>query len=172
MIKTKAFRVSTLFFFIVMHSMLFAAEPAQDPLFHIERNKNANIIQYDAQLDENGRLHGKEPVRAYWIRLAGKGEIKELTWIQEKFAYGMKVKLDKKNNTARVEMAADIGRSLEVKRFGDNYHAVGDIDGIESFIDKIFIQASGSGISTRVEYIELFGTSVTGQTRQYERFVP
>lgn len=149
-----------------------AAEPAHDALFHIERNKNANIVQYDALVDSNGMLHTKEPVVAYWIRLANKGEIKELTWIQEKFAYGLKAKMDKKHNTAIVEMKADIGRSLMVKRVGEDYRAIGDIDGVESYLEKIFIQAHGSGASTKVEYIELFGTSVEGQEEQYERFVP
>lgn len=109
---------------------------------------------------------------AYWIRLANKGEVKELTWIQEKFAYGLKAKPDKKHNTAEIEMTADIGRSLVVKRFGEDYRAVGNINGVECFLDKIFIQAIGNGMSTRVEYIELFGSSVAGQEEQYERFVP
>jgi hypothetical protein len=149
-----------------------AAEPVHDSLFHIERNKNANIVQYDALVDNDGRLYGKEPVVAYWIRLADKGEFKELSWIQKTFAYGLKTKLDKKHNTATIEMAADIGRTLVVKRFDEDYRAIGDIDGVESFLDKIFIQASGSGMSTTVEYIDLFGSSVADQEEQYERFVP
>lgn len=167
-----ATRIAFLACCICISCLTHAAEPARDPLFHIERNKNANIVQYDAQLDSDGRLYTKEPVVAYWIRLANKGEIKELTWIQEKFAYGLKVKPDEKNNSAEVEMTADIGRSLVVKRFGEDYRAVGKINGVDCFLEKIFIQANGSGMSTRVEYIELFGSSVAGQEEQYERFVP
>lgn len=167
-----ATRIAFLACCISISCLTYAAEPTRDPLFHIERNKNANIVQYDAQLDIDGRLYAKEPVVAYWIRLANKGEIKELTWIQKKFAYGLKSKLDKKHNTARIEMAVDIGRTLVVKRFGEDYRAVGDINGVESFLDRIFIHARGRGISTRVEYIDLFGSSVAGQEEQHERFVP
>lgn len=169
---TDFLKISALFCLLVSSPLVNGAEPIRDPLFHIERNKNANIVQYDAQLGLDGRLHAKEPVVAYWVRHANEGEIKELTWVQEKFAYGFKVKLDKKKNTAKVDMAADIGRSLVVKRDADDYRAVGEIDGVECFIDKIFIQASGSGTSTRVEYIELFGTAVSGQEEHQERFSP
>jgi hypothetical protein len=67
--------------------------PGHDALFHIERSKNASIVQYDALLDSNGDLLAKEPVDGYWIRHAEQGEVATLTWVQKKFAYGYKVKL-------------------------------------------------------------------------------
>ena len=153
-------------------SLAIGAEPVRDPLFHIERNKNANIVQYDAQLDQDGKLHAKKPVVAYWIRLANEGEIKNLTWIQKKFAYGFKITFNNKDNSAKMDMATKFGRPIVVKRNGDDYRAVAEINGVESFIDKIFVHASGRGIFTRVNYIELYGTAVTDQKAQYERFVP
>jgi hypothetical protein len=92
--------------------------PRRDALFHIERNKNANIVQYDAQVTEEGQLYSKDPVVGYWIRLANEGEIKELTWVQKKLAYGFTVKLGKDKTTAKMDMAADIGRSISVERNG------------------------------------------------------
>ena len=165
-------KIAILLYCLAISWLTHASEPDRDPLFHIERNKNANIVQYDAQVGDDGRLYAKEPVKVYWIRLADEGEVKKLTWIQKTFAYGLKAKLDKEHKTVRVEVAADIGRTLVVKRIGDDYRAVSDIDGVESSLDRIFIQASGRGIFTRVEYIDLFGTSVTDQKEQYERFVP
>ena len=153
-------------------AILHGGEPARDPLFHIERNKNANIVQYDAQLGPDGLLLSKEPVVVYWVRLAHEGEIKELTWVQQKFAYGFTAKLDKKTNTATLDMAADLGRTFKVVRDDDDYRAVADIDGVESYVEKLFIQASGKGTSTKVEYIELFGKAMNGQGEQYERFAP
>lgn len=165
-------KIGLLFCLLAIPALAIASEPVRDSLFHIERNKNANIVQYDAQLDQDGKLHVKEPVVAYWIRLANEGEIKKLTWIQKKFAYGFKIKLNSKDSSAKVDMAAKIGRSIVVKHIGEDYRAVADINGVESFIDKIFIQASGRGIFTRVEYIDLYGSAVANQETQYERFVP
>lgn len=153
---------------------IFAKGPelSRDPLFHIERNKNANIIQYDAQLQKDGTLDLKKPVIAYWIRLANEGEIKKLTWIQRRFAFGVKAKTDKTNNVATMKLAVNIGRTMLVKKVGDDYRAITDINGTDSYIEKVFIQARGRGLLTRVDYIEVFGVALDSHEKQYERFVP
>jgi hypothetical protein len=144
-------------------------EPGRDALFHIERNKNANIVQYDVQIGADGRLDSKKPVVAYWIRLAEQGQIRKLTWIQRKFAYGFTVKLDQDENTATLNLVRKIGRTIEVKRVGEDYRAVTQIHGVASYIDRIFIHASGKGLSTRVDYIDLHGNAVKNLDVQYER---
>jgi hypothetical protein len=146
--------------------------PDRDALFHIERNKNANIVQYDAQVGANGMLYSKEPVVGYWVRLADQGQVKELTWVQSKFAYGFTVKLNKDENTATLDMAANLGRTLLVKRDSEDYRAITDINGVACYVDKIFIHASGKGTSTKVDFIELYGNAVSDQDEQYECFSP
>ena len=153
-------------------ALVHGKEPDRDALFHIERNKNANIVQYDAQLGTNGLLHTKQPIVAYWVRLAEEGQIKELTWVQRKFAYGFTVTLNEDENTAILDMAADLGRSIMVVLDGADYRAMVDINGVTSYVDKLFIQASGEGLSTRVDHIELYGTSVQDSSKQYERLTP
>ena len=66
----------------------FADELRQQALFKIERSKNANIVQYDVRVDENGKLAKKKPVIAYWIRPGKEERIRQLNWIQRTFAYG------------------------------------------------------------------------------------
>ncbi len=61
------------------------------PLFIIERNKNANVVHYDAQINADGRFDRKEPVIAYWILLAEDGRRQKLNWIEKKKAYGFTV---------------------------------------------------------------------------------
>jgi len=157
---------------IVTPAILYGSEPDRDSLFHIERNTNANIIQYDAQVKADGMLYSSKPVVGYWIRLAEQGQVKELTWVQSKFAYGFTVELNKQENTAILDMVADLGRTILVKRDGEDFRAIADIDGVESHIDKIFIHATGKGMSAKVDYIELYGKAVDNQVEQYERFSP
>ena len=147
-------------------------EADRDALFHIERNKNANIVQYDARLGTDGLLHPEQPVVAYWVRLAEQGQTRELTWIQRKFAYGFTAKLNKDKNTATLDMAAGLGRTIMVTLDGEDYRAMADINGVTSYVDKLFIHASSEGLSTRVDYIELYGFSVQDRSKQYERFTP
>jgi len=157
---------------ISMPAITYGGEPGRDALFRIERNKNANIVQYDARVAEDGKLDSKQPVVGYWIRLADKGQVQKLTWIQSKFAYGFTAKLNKQKNTATLDMVANLGRSIVVRQDGGDYRAVARIDGVDSYIEKIFIHATGKGVSTKVNYIELYGKAVNNGNDQYERFSP
>jgi hypothetical protein len=149
-----------------------ADEPRRDALFHIERSKNANIVQYDARVTADGLLDAKEPVVAYWVRHAEEGQVKELSWIQKTFAYGFTATLNDAKDSATLDMAAKLGRSIVVRRNDGDYRALAEINGVASYIDRIYVQSSGKGKSTQVEYIEIHGWSVNGQVPQFERFSP
>jgi len=157
---------------IVAPVVLHAGEPARDALFRIERNKNANIIQYAAQVQADGTLHRKKPVTAYWVRLAEQGQEKKLTWTQRKFAYGFDVTLSEDNRSVLLDMVLNLGRPIVVKRHAQDYRAMIDINGVACFLDRVFIQAHGKGWSTRLDYIELYGKDVDNDGDQYERVSP
>jgi hypothetical protein len=153
-------------------STLYGGELTRQSLFRIERNTNDNIIQYDAQIGHDGKLDPREPVVAYWIRLAEEGQVKKLSFVQRKFAYGFKARYNARDDTAEIKMAAEIGRLITVRRVRDHFRALTNIDGKLSHIDTIFIHANGKGMSTRVEYIELRGIDAETGDDRYERFIP
>ena len=149
-----------------------AETPARQHLFHIERSKNANIVQYDAQVGADGKLFKKEPVVGYWIRHAEQGQVKELSWIQKTFAYGFDTRLDKSMESAELHMKADVGREIKIIRNCDEYRATVMIDGALTYFEKMYIDASLKGLSLTVYYVELYGEDIqTGEAR-YEKFVP
>ena len=149
-----------------------AETPTRQHLFKIERSKNANIIQYDAQIAPDGKLMKKEPVVGYWIRLAEQGQVQELSWVQRNFAFGFKAKLDSSREKVKLDMAADFGQPIFVIRNGDEYRATFSIEGSLSYLEKIFIQASGKGMRITIEYIEMFGVDVETGEASYEKFFP
>ena len=162
----------------VLLSTLFLAGPARaevperQHLFHIERSKNANIVQYDAQVAADGKLFRKEPVIGYWVRLAEQGQVQELNWIQRTFAYGFKTRLSRDRESAELDMNADVGRAINIVRVGDAYRATVEIDGTPAFFDKMYIDAYQKGLSVTVYYVELYGKDMeTGEDR-YEKFIP
>ena len=59
-------------------------------LFYLQRDPNANTVIYALNLT-NGQLDKDEPVHGFWIRYAEQKQQKELSYIQRKFAYGLKV---------------------------------------------------------------------------------
>jgi len=69
-------------------------------------------------------------------------------------------------------MKADIGRPITVKREGNDYRAATQIDGSMAYIEKIFIHATGKGMSTSVDYIELHGDDAKTGEKRFEKIVP
>ena len=163
------------FVFTVLLLAAAASSPALETrhLFRIERSKNANIVQYDAQLTPDGRLYPEEPVIAYWIRLAENGQRRDLTFVQRHWAYGFTASYDAEKNTACLDMAAGIGRKIWVYAAGGRYRAEMRIDGRPAFIDKIYITSvKRAAFFPRVISIELYGKDViTGESR-YEKIKP
>jgi len=159
------FLCSLLTLALIFASMiLHASQPERLSLFKIERNNNANIIQYDAQIGSDGKLYQKEPIIAYWLRLADQGQVQELSWIQRKFAYGFDSKFHRASDTVTLKMAADIGQPIQIRRQKGKYKAIVEIDGRPSELEKIFIQSHGKGVSVTVDYIDIYGIDLeTGQ---------
>lgn len=80
-------------------------------LFHIERNKNKNIVCYDLCI-HNGTIDAKNPVKAYWVNMPQKSR-EELSSIEKKYAYGWECKKIKEN-TYQMTMAAFKERTVTV----------------------------------------------------------
>ena len=148
-----------------------ADEPITQRLFHIERNKNANIVVYDARVLPDGTLQKKDPVDVYWLKLAEDGERKKLKRIERKMAYGFKVH-DQEVDRLRLDMKADVGRDLFVAAVRDTFRALIDIDGRRSILDRIYIFADESGIMPKVQYLELFGVDLDTGEERYEKYLP
>ena len=59
-----------LFIALICEPVLLQADQwERQSLFRIERSKNANILQYDAQIGPDGKLNKKEPVIVYCVLL-------------------------------------------------------------------------------------------------------
>ncbi len=144
----------------------------REPLFKIERSKNANIIQYDAQIGADGMLDAKTPVVAYWIRLADEGEVRELSWVQRTFAFGFHAHYDPVTDTVSMKMAVDIDRDIAVVRDGDVYRAKTTIDGAPSYLDRIYIMAHKHGLLISIDYVDIYGKDASTGDERFEHFVP
>ena len=147
-------------------------EIRSDALFHIERSKNANIVQYDARVTSDGKLYGHRPVVAYWVRLAEQGQIEKLSWLQKTFSYGFDAHLGPEGYTAELDMAVDFDRPITVTRDGEDYRALTVIDGEPAWLERIYVQSGRKGFSKSVEYIDLFGVSVRDGAERQERLNP
>jgi hypothetical protein len=142
------------------------------PPFIIERNKNANVVHYDARLAEDGNLDPKEPVIVYWVRLAEDGRRKELSWIEKKKAYGFTIKPSPSASGYTMTLVAVPGPQITVKKEKDVVRAEAVIDGRPAILEKMYINASDGVTGPKVHYIEVYGKDLqTGEQRR-EKMVP
>ncbi len=152
---------------------VIASDESSSPqrLFHIERNKNANIVVYDAHVLPSGMLREKDPVEVYWIKLAEEGERKGLKRIERRMAYGFKLR-DQKSDRLMLDMKADIDREIFVMAVEDTFRALIDIDGHRSILTRIYIFAEEGGLLPDVKYLEMFGLDLETKEPRYEKYIP
>ena len=171
-----ALSLSMVFLVITCNMLLIPRQPLcadleTQHLFKLGRSKNANIVQYDVQLTSNGKLHPKEPVIAYWIRLAEDGRKKELKPFQRKWYYGFKAKCDSASNSAIMELDR-CKRSIKIYELEGLYRGEVQIDGQPAFLEKIFVTSIKKKVFPNTGYVELYGKDTkTGEDR-YEKIEP
>lgn len=143
------------------------------PLFYIERSKNKNRVYYDANFNTNGAINPEKPIDVYWLNLEENyGKRGELSYIQEKMAYGYKSEKIT-DRCYQIKLKAFDKRiiSLLIDNKGKAKTQM-KIDGKTANLNHLFIKATDKGIRTSVEYIELYGTDIYSKTEVYEKIIP
>ena len=142
------------------------------PLFIIERSKNANVVHYDAWLTADGKLDPQEPLIAYWVMSAEDGRREELSWIEKKKAYGFNIKPDPSVKGYKMTLVAAPQQQITVKKEGDAVRAEGVIDGRPAVLEKLYIKASEGLTGPKVDYIELYGKDLKTGAKRYQKIAP
>ena len=127
------------------------------PLFHIERSKNKNIVQYDFHPDEGGHADGRSPVEVYWILETG--ERRELNHVQRILAYGIASQRRVGKDEYEIVLTAFRERKITVKKTDEGYKAFAVIDGREGILEKIHVECKESLITLpKVLYADVYGS--------------
>ena len=58
---------------VALTALSALADGLTQPLFFIQRSKNANEVHYDARLTKDGALDPNDPVEGYWLNKAEDG---------------------------------------------------------------------------------------------------
>lgn len=139
-----------------------SAGPIYVPLFRIERNKNANIVQYDAVLTSVDKLEPSGPVVCYWVLHAEDGRREGLNALDRR-AYGFKV-VPEQGGSWLLYLSAATDRSIRVLRWQSRWLAQIVLRGRSSILQRIYVMADESGLIPSVRWIDLFGTDMlTGE---------
>jgi len=147
------------------------ATPGSCPahLFVIARNKNANIVAYDAKLEPSGRL-AEEPVVAYWLLYGDPARREELNAVEWKRAYGFTIARGDEPDSDFLTFRGG-KRRITIRVRDGCPQAVGTIAGRTGILRRLFVQ-SKEGLMPSVEYVELFGEDLETGQPLYEKFAP
>ncbi|SEJ59939.1 protein of unknown function [Dyadobacter sp. SG02] len=141
-----------------------------DLLFYIQRDPNANTVCYVLNFNRDGALDIRSPIRIFWIKYAEKGERKELTYAQRKFAYGIKVR---RQGADEYEITLNVcpKRLLYLRKGADgSFHIYTMISSRNCTLQRVFIRITGgTKLSPDVEYVELTGRDLQNGKAMAER---
>ena len=168
-----------LYFLFFASSYTFAQDGYPKPpfksntLFYIQHSEGHNTYVYEAKIIDKQHFNAKNPINNYRILYDKGGEIKPLTGIQQKFAYGIITK-ELGNNIVEFEIVSYKNQPLYLKmdKAGKPYVET-TLNGHKFNLHRIFIkQKEGtSGLGTQVEYLIFYGKDHKGNKVQ-EKLIP
>lgn len=151
-------------------SWLSVSGASSQKLFVIERSKNANVVRYDVRVEKGGRYDVRRPLDVYWLMNAENGRREELTDLERRIAYGYEMLPGAKMTEFGVRLVAVKGRSITVRRRGDEYAPEAAINGEPAEIETIYVATKESKLP-KVLYVELRGKSVKDGRAVRERIM-
>ena len=142
-------------------------------LFYIQRDPNINTAIYAINYQENGKIDKSNPIKAYWIRYAEKGEKKDFNYMQRKFAYGLESKtLD--NEEFELQFVSYKKLPLTLKKIDSDqkYHVFVSVNQKRIQVEKIFVRIEGGSFwLPNVKYAEVTGIETSSNKMITERML-
>lgn len=126
--------------------------------FYLQRTTDANTIMYDLNI-KNGQLNEQEPIKIYWIRYTEKGVIQRLSYLQNKYAFGIE---SKKIGTDAYQLTFVSYSKVPLylkKQNNHSYKTTVILDGAEIELQRLYlhIEPGGNFWSPNITYIEFKG---------------
>jgi hypothetical protein len=131
-------------------------EPNQ--LFYVERSVNSNTVVYTARLDAHGAIDPRTPVDVFWRWYNVDGHKKDLNFIEQMMAYGVRANRPRPNQPVTFTIAALPERALTLD-LDDHKHpeALLQIGDHTVKVAYIYLEVV-DGIVPSVPSLDIFGT--------------
>ncbi len=141
--------------------------------FYVQRTPNTNTIMYELNM-KNGVLDDDNPIHVYWIRYTEGGKTQELSYIQRKFAYGVKVTKLGVEKYKLLFAAYDKIPFYLMKSTAGIFHTYVELDGKMIVLKRLYIRIDPGGTfwAPNVKYVEFKGTDVASGKEVIKRINP
>jgi hypothetical protein len=169
-------RPAFLSFFMFAGSVCLAAETPAQPLFFIERSKNANEVHYVARLTEKSVLDARKPVHAFWINWekdsTGKNR-EDLNLIEKRMAYGFSVERSRSPHSCTMKLVCFRNRPIRVYLNDGIARAETIINGQSAHLKKIsIVTREKKTIVPQVLSVTVYGTDAETGKEITETIIP
>lgn len=163
---------SLITFFVFISNIMFGIAQegypkptAKDVIFYIQHNRGKNTSTYQPNFSKNGLLNEKNPIIVKRQIFDNKGEIKNLTSLQKRYAYGIKSTKISKNNFD-IRLVSYDKQALILKLDNNNNPYIETIvNGKYMIVKQLFLQQKEgtSGLKTKLDYILFIGKDKNGK---------
>lgn len=138
-------------------------------LFYLQRTSNTNTIVYELNY-KDGSIDPENPVQPFWIRYQERGQREELSFVQRKFAYGIKSKKIA-DNQYELSFVSYKKYKLYLRLAADKkFYIYTNINQKPAILTSIFIKINGGSLwSPNIEYVELSGLEPASHSVVKER---
>ena len=173
--------------FLLLFTLLFALPPVSKPttifpvpsgvssqLFYLQRDPNTNTVIYQLNVDRAGQLNEDEPVNVFWLRYDEHGERQDLSFIQRRFAYGLRAqKLAPDRYELKFAAYGKVRFFLLRSPTDKAFHVYTTIGGKQLQLERVFLRIEGGTFWVpNVKYIEFKGLNTATREPLVERVLP
>ena len=145
----------------------FVAHPSPETVLVLSRNKNANVVLYNAVMHGSGRLDAGAPLVPQWAMLAEPDHHREgLNFLERTAAYGVNATVKAGGTEATVSLVAAPQHAFALRVSRGAPMLIGDILGARAYVTRIHVHdvASFLGLPT-VPFVTLMGfDTATGRS--------
>jgi hypothetical protein len=163
-------KIKQLFFtnVIIISSVVFNFAAAQSnpfpvpvgnakQLFFLQRTPNTNTIVCELNY-KDGVIDKEDPIHVFWIMYQEKGQMEDLSYIQRKFAYGVKSEEIGVNKYELHFVSYKKYKMYLMLGADKQYHVYASINQKQAILNRIYIEIKGGTFWTpNVEYVEITG---------------
>ena len=141
-------------------------------LFYIQKSFNTNAVVYTANIEKDGKLDPKEPVKVFWRRYQEDGRKKELKYLEKKFGFGVNIKkVQGKENAYMFTLVSLKELKLYVTQDKHGHAKIATIIANKpARLDRVFVKAEHTKLLPKVFYVEAFGTDLKTGEFLYQKF--
>ncbi len=134
-------------------------------LFKINRSRDADEIWYAVNLNKSGIPVKEVPIKAYWLRKTSNNETEPLTWIQNKYAYGIRIvqAYNKQTENMKFQFVSYAEQMFELrKKANGEFKVFTTIENKEIEVARIFVQIDGgSFLVPSISFVKLTGYDIS-----------